>query len=129
LKKLIAWNVIFIFLIFYSTLTFSQSVGFYNKTFGHIHLKPYSGSASVTNISCGEKLQKDMSAKLIEQDWEAVVFGDKKGYVFKGHLSQIEPPCLQSDYPIFFQALELDLTEIFLWGKLSDHFIEFEAGR
>lgn len=112
-----------------SASVFSQDAGYYNKTFGHIHIKPYSGSASATGISCGERLQKDLKAKIMEQDWEAVIFGDKKGYVYKEQLSKTEPNCLQSKYPIFFQALELDLTEIFLWGKLNDHFIEFETGK
>ncbi len=117
------------FLIFYSAAVYSQDAGYFNKVFGHINLKPYSGSTSVTGISCGEKLQKDSKTKVMEQDWEAVTFGDKKGYVYKGHLSATMPKCLQSSYPIFFQSLELDLTEIFLWGKLSHHFIEFETGR
>lgn len=115
--------------LFFSTLVLSQQAGIYNKTFGHIHLKPYSGSSSVTGISCGETLLLDSSNKSLEVDWKAVKFGDKKGYVYKGHLSSTQPKCLQADYPIFFQALELDLMEVFLWGRLSDHFIEFETGR
>ena len=116
-------------IIFFSLHGNSQDSIYYAKTFGHIHLKPYSNSSSVTGVSCGEKLKKDTKIKVMEQDWEGVEFGAKKGFVYKNHTSFQTPKCLQADYPIFFQSLELDLTEIFLWGRLSDQFIEFETGR
>ncbi len=107
----------------------AENVLYFSRTFGHIHLKPYANSSSVTGVSCGEKLKIDSSLKALEQDWHPVSFGAKKGFVYKGHVSSNEPNCLQAEYPIFFQALELDLTEIFLWGRLNDQFIEFETGR
>lgn len=100
----------------------------YNQTYGHIHTKPFSSSPSATGISCGEKVLIISSDKKIEKDWELVSFGDKKGYVYQKYLSLNKPDCLQEGYPVFFQSLELDLTEIYLWGKLSDHYIDFESG-
>lgn len=120
--------LLFINLI-YSLHGNSQDSIYYARTFGHIHLKPYANSSSQTGISCGEKLKKDLKVKLMEKDWEAVEFGAKKGFVYKNHTTNHAPKCLQDDYPVFFQSLELDLTEIFLWGRLSDQFIEFETGR
>lgn len=119
----------FIFFLAIVIAAHAQSSWYFNRTFGHIHQKPYSNSMSATGISCGEKLEKNPKEKLAEQEWEAVIFGDKKGFVYKGHLSETSPKCLQADYPIFFQSLELDLTELFLWGRLSDQFIDFETGR
>ena len=107
----------------------TQEYVYFSRIFGHMHLKPYANSTSVTGISCGEKLKKNNDSKSIEQDWEYVEFGTKKGYVYKGHIANTQPDCLQAEFPIFFQALGLDLTEIFLWGRLSDQFIEFETGR
>jgi len=102
---------------------------YYSKLFGHIHLKPYSNSSSVTTISCGEMLQINLADKNEAIDWVAVSFADKKGYVSKMHTTSEKPDCLQAKYPIFFQGLELDLTEVYLWGRLSDHIIDFETGK
>lgn len=115
--------------VFFATSgVFAQNTMFYNRIFGHIHAKPYNTSTSVTGISCGEKLEINTKDKKIETEWESVSFGDKKGYIYMNYLSKVRPSCLQADYPAFFQGLELDLTEIYLWGKLGDHFIEFETG-
>lgn len=124
------WKVILCILFcagFFCATSFAQTK-YFNQTFGHIHTKPYSSSPSATGLSCGEIVTMNKSNASLEKDWESVSFGDKKGYVYIKHLSNYKPSCLQEDYPAFFQALELDLTEIYLWGKLGDHFIEFESG-
>jgi len=45
----------------------------------------------------------------------------------KDYLSAKRPTCFQGKYPKFFDALNLDLAELYYWGRLYDHYIQGET--
>lgn len=65
-------KILYPLILIFSSYGITQNHIYFSKVFGHIHVKPYANSSSVTGISCGEKLKKDISSKSIEQDWVAV---------------------------------------------------------
>ena len=100
-------------------------VYYFTPTFGHIHQSALKSSPSLTTIQCSHPLKVIESSKVsVGPEWSYVQVADYKGFVLKSFLSEKRPSCLQGKYPKFFDAFNLDLAELYYWGKLSDHFIQ-----
>lgn len=123
-------RIAFITLIFLNNAYAEKIVGriYYNKMMGHVHKNPSTYSVSLTTIQCGHGL------KLIEDNeisvpmgWHYVKAGDDRGFIQEEYLSEKRPTCFQAKYPRFFNALNLDLTDMHYWGRLYDHYMLEES--
>lgn len=101
---------------------------YYQEFMGHLHREPSDSSASLTALQCAHPVQ------LIESDavrtpsgWRYAKVGEDKGFVRERFLGEKRPDCFQEKYPKFYNNLNLDLTDFYYWGRLSDHFIEGES--
>lgn len=99
---------------------------YYKNIMGHVHKNPSDSSSSLTTIQCAQ------SVKILEEKeispptgWLYVKVGEDTGYIKEKFLGQKRPTCFQATYPAFFNALNLDLTDLHYWGRLYDQF-EFE---
>ena len=59
--------------------------------------------------------------------WMLARVGEDLGYIRSKFLSSNRPECFQEKYPKFYGNLNIDLTDLYYWGRLSDHFIEGES--
>ena len=110
------------------TQTNAEEVVYLTTFLGHVHQSPSRLSPSLTTIQCGHpiKIIKDKNV-IISEDWERVQVADWKGFVWKKHISAHKPNCFQARYPKFVDAFNLDLTELYYWGRLNDHWEEGRA--
>lgn len=128
--------VCFIF-IFFLNLTLLQAkeqtgvikTGYLNQMFGHIHQNPSRYSQSMSTVACGHPLkvmklvQEDGTEKVIfSKEWNRVSTGPYEGYIQERYISDKKPSCFQDRFPKFFQAINLELTEMYYWGRLYDHY-------
>lgn len=103
-------------------------VFYFAPILGHVHQSPQRTSASLTTIQCGHPLKVIEDAQIaVSDDWALVRVADWKGFVWRSHLAATKPACLQSRYPKFFDSLNLDLAELYYWGRLSDHWATGEV--
>lgn len=119
------------------TLLFAESTSTDEKVVGMFYLKPMLGhvhqssartSASLTTIQCGHPVKVIESSKVsVGPEWAYVQVADYRGFILKDYLSTNRPECFQGKYPKFFDALNLDLSELYYWGRLYDHYIQVET--
>ncbi len=113
-----------------TTATDERLVGvFYMKPlFGHVHQSATRTSASLTTIQCAHPVKVIESSKVsVGPEWAYVLVADYNGFILKDYLSEKRPACFQGKYPRFFDALNLDLAELYYWGRLYDQFIQGET--
>ncbi len=110
-----------------TTSTDEKIVGvFYMKPiFGHVHQSSVRTSASLTTIQCAHPVKVIETSKVqAGPEWAYVQVADYKGFVLKEYLSEKRPDCFQGQYPKFFDSLNLDLAELYYWGRLYDHYVQ-----
>jgi hypothetical protein len=110
--------------------TDEKTVGvfYFIPTFGHVHQTAVKTSASLTTIQCSHPVKVIESSKVsVAKEWAYVHIADHKGFVLKKYLSEKRPECFQGKHPKFFDALNLDLSELYYWGRLYDHYIQGET--
>lgn len=110
-----------------AALAQEKNVGvfYFGRILGHVHQSPTRVSPSLTTIQCGHPLKVIEDPKVVvSDDWALVSVADWKGFVWKPHLQDKRPSCVQGEFPKFFDALELDLAELYYWGRLNDHWVE-----
>tara|TARA_R110000868_G_scaffold303689_2_gene564204 strand:- start:4244 stop:4627 length:384 start_codon:yes stop_codon:yes gene_type:complete len=95
-------------------------VKYLNTPWGHVHQNASRYSTSLTTVSCGHPIK----VYEVKADWHKVGAGPYTGYVASGQLSDKKPTCPQDKYPRFFDDLKLEITQMYYWGKLYDHYIE-----
>ena len=113
-----------------TTSTDEKVVGVFYMTplFGHIHQSSVRTSASLTTVQCAHPVKVIESSKVsISKEWAYVEVADYRGFVMKQYLSDKRPDCIQGKYPKFFDALNMDLSELYYWGRLYDHYIQGET--
>jgi len=101
---------------------------FYLKNlFAHLHQNPNRYSASLTTLACGHPIkvlqirQEGLPAETVfNSSWNYVSVGPYEGYIKASFLSSSKPECFQDKYPKFFDNFDLDLSELYYWGRLSD---------
>ncbi len=105
-------------------------VAYYKNTFGHIHKNPSRYSQSLSTIECGHPVKiyaletekgKPLQ-ELFEERFRYVEVGPYQGYIDQTYLAPKKVSCLQDKYPKFFEHLDLNLSEMYHWGKLYDHY-------
>lgn len=126
-----------IILLLTSFLTFAETTStdekvvgiFYMKPiFGHLHQSSTRTSSSLTTIQCSHPVKVIESSKVnVSSEWAYVQVADYKGFILKQYLSEKRPDCFQGKYPKFFDALSLDLSELYYWGRLYDHYVQGET--
>ena len=121
-----------VFLLFILCLSFStfakkksHKMGrkYFNQFLGHVHKNPTKESTSKTIVQCShsvELLYKQGTPK----GWHYVRVGEDFGYIEERFLSRKRPQCLQGKYPKFYNKMGLDITDMYYWGRLSDHYVQ-----
>jgi hypothetical protein len=113
-----------------ATQSVSTKIFYYKNTFGHLHIAPYPASSSLTTIACGFPLKIiiDQKDKLyLSKEWFKAEVGGQQGFINRTDISPTKPKCLQDKYSAFFNMLNLDLENLYYWGRLYDQFIEVET--
>ena len=113
-----------------TTSTDEKVVGvFYMKPlFGHVHQSSVRTSASLTTIQCAHPVKVLESTKVsVSPEWAYVQVADYRGFIMKQFLSEKKPDCFQGKYPKFFDTLNMDLSELYYWGRLYDHYVQGET--
>ncbi len=126
----------YLFLLF-SLLSFAETTStdekvvgvFYMKPlFGHVHQTSVGTSPSLTTIQCAHPVKVLESSKVsVSAEWAYVQVADYRGFILKDYLSERKPDCFQGKYPKFFDTLNLDLQELYYWGRLYDQYIQGES--
>ena len=127
----------FLIILFSSLMAFAETVStdekvvgvFYMKPlFGHVHQSSVRTSASLTTIQCAHPVKVIESSKVsVSKEWAYVQVAEYRGFVLKDYLSEKKPECLQGKYPKFFDSLNMDLSELYYWGRLYDHYVQGET--
>lgn len=105
-----------------------EDLRYFVPMLGHVHQAPSRPSPSLTTVQCGHPLRLLSDPKVVlGPEWAHVTVADHKGFVWKKHLSTTKPDCFQGRHPKFFDSLNLDLAELYYWGRLNDHWEEGQA--
>lgn len=123
------WLPLLLFFSFVSiadtTSTDEKTVGvfYFSEMFGHVHQSSVKTSASLTTIQCAHPVKVLESSKVsVSPEWAFVQVADYRGFIQKQFLVEKRPECFQGKYPKFFDALNLDLSELYYWGRLYDQY-------
>ena len=101
---------------------------YFTPILGHIHQSPKELSSSLTTIQCGHPMKVVESTKVkIAPEWSYVEVAGLKGFVLKSFLAPSRPDCFQGKYPKFFDGLNLDLSELYYWGRLYDNYLQGQS--
>jgi hypothetical protein len=117
-------------LIIFSLNTFSKEkiIGrqYFTPFLGHLHKNADNDSESLTIVQCSHSV-KLLDKKNVMLGWSYVMVGEDKGYMRKDFLSEKRPNCFQQKYQKFYNSSELDITEMYFWGRLSDHYLSGQS--
>ena len=91
--------------------------------FGHIHQGPSSYSSILNTIECGTPLKVLKVNEGVNEDFDLVESKGQKGHVWHSYLEPTRPVCFTSQFPQFFNSLNLDVGDIYYWARLYDQFI------
>lgn len=97
-------------------------VWYFKKMFGHVHQTPNQFAGSLTTLSCGHPVKIYQSPDKSHDNWELIQAAGFEGYILKDFLSQTRPDCFQQKYSNFFNSVDLDLTDLYFWGRLYDQY-------
>lgn len=114
-------------ILFFSSLVQAKIVGvmYFNEFMGHLHKSPVKTSNSLTTIQCSQPVKViEENSKYSSGEWFYVMVGEDKGYIHSQFLQTSRPQCFQEKYPRFYQKLELDLSDMYFFGRLQDHYIK-----
>lgn len=118
------------FILASSSFAADKVVGrlYYQAFLGHLHKNPTRSSSSLTTIQCAfsVKVLEDSEVKAPE-GWMYVQVGDDKGFIASHLLNDKRPDCFQEKYPNFYLKLNLDLSEMYYWGRLMDQYVNQES--
>ncbi len=95
---------------------------YFNQFLGHVHKSASRDSSSLTIVQCSHSV-RILKAKNNIPGWQYVQVGEDKGFVQEEYLSEKRPECLQAKYPKFYLEMGLDISDMYYWGKLNDHYI------
>lgn len=119
MKYLILFSIIF-------TANASEKVvgRLYLNTFmGHLHKNPTKQSSSLTTLQCSHAVKViENEGVSVPSGWVYAQVGEDKGFIHVSQLTSTRPECFQDKYPRFYSSLNLDLTDMYYWGRMFDHF-------
>ena len=96
---------------------------YYSNFLGHLHENPSKDSTSLTIVQCSHSVKVLKSSTSID-GWRYVQVGEDKGYIQSQFLVRKRPECLQEKYPKFYNKFELNLSEMYYWGRLYDLYLQ-----
>jgi hypothetical protein len=106
---------------------------YFNRIYGSLHQSPSRTSQSLTAIACNHPLRvmrliesPTKKTEVFADGWLLVSSGPYEGYIHQDFVSDQKPNCFADRYPRFLNALELEVTDQFYWGKLYD---QYDRGR
>lgn len=103
-------------------------VYYFKPMYGHVHQSSVRTSASLTTLQCSHPVKVIESSKVTAgPEWAYVEVAEHRGFILKQFLSEKRPECFQGKYPKFIDAFNLDLSELYYWGRLNDHYISGES--
>jgi len=104
-------------------------VVYFNHLFGHIHKNPSRYSQSLSTIECGHpiKVVKNKGHEITSGNYIKVKVGPYNGYIDQIYLSNKKEKCFSDKYPKFFNALNLSISDMFYWGKLTDQYVQGQS--
>lgn len=119
-------------LIFFALISFQSKaqingIAYFSNMFGHLHQQANSNSISLTTLACGHPLKLGKMKKNGKEEWFSSQVGAHEGFINKSFVVEKKPECFQSSYPAFFNTLNLDLAEMYYWGRLFDQYITIEV--
>lgn len=98
---------------------------YFNEFMGHLHKSASKISNSLTTIQCSQSVKiLDEKGKFNSGEWFYVSVGEDKGYIHSQFLQTSRPECFQEKFPRFYQKLELDITDMYYFGRLQDHYLK-----
>jgi hypothetical protein len=122
------WILLLPTLLFADTVATDEKVVgvfYFRPMFGHVHQSSSRTSASLTTIQCSHPIKVIESSKVsVSAEWAYVQVADYRGFVLKDFLSEKRPECFQGKYPKFFDAFNLDLEQLYYWGRLNDQYVQ-----
>jgi hypothetical protein len=125
------WILLFPTLLLAETVSKDEKIVgifYFTPAFGHVHQSAIRTSGALTTIQCSHPLKVIESSKVsVEPEWAYVQVAEHKGFILKEFLSAKRPICFQGKYSKFFDVFNLDLSELYYWGRLSDQFIQGET--
>ena len=109
----------------------AQNIGvrYLNAMYAHIHQNPNRFSVSLTTISCAHPMrllslvsgeQGKAPIEIFNKEWRLVKAGPYEGYIRDSFLSEKKPECFQDRYSKFFEAMKLEIADMYYWGRLND---------
>ena len=101
-------------------------VWYFSQMFGHVHQSRSIYAPILTTVACGHPM-KVYPAKGAK-DYRRVATVGIEGYVLSRHLESRQVKCLQLRYPNFFNHLELSVTDMYYWSRLSDLYVRGRSG-
>jgi hypothetical protein len=99
-----------------------SSVMYFDKMYGSVHEVANINSYSLTTIGCGHPVRVYKDNDGFSQEFLKVKIAQYKGYVLKAHLSLKRPECFSKKYSRFTNTIDLDLSDLFYWGRIYDQF-------
>lgn len=102
-----------------------MGIYYFNGLFGHVHQSASRYSQALTTISCGHPIKVLQNPSTVDKSdgWLQVQVASYKGYLKKSTLSSEKVICFQDRYPVFLEELQLDITDLYYWGKLYDQYL------
>lgn len=100
-----------------------KSIKYFSMVYGHLHTSALSASSGLTALSCGHPVKILDDPIQTKRGWKYVQVGPHKGFIKEDYLRDKRGNCLQAQYPKFFNYLDLDLTELYFWGRLYDQYV------
>ena len=110
--------------------TLEKVVGklYFSEFLGHLHKNPSRSSSSLTTIQCAYPVKVLAgSERALPPGWIHAKVGDDIGFIQSTFLSDKRPDCFQEEYPKFYLNLNLDLTDMYYWGRLNDQYLLEES--
>lgn len=107
-------------------------VKYFSQMMGNVHQNPSRYSQVLTTISCNHpiKVMKETSKDgkdfvlYGEDKWNLVSVGPYEGYIMTDYLSEKKNVCFESEYPRFFDGLNLDINDLYYWARLYDQYVQ-----
>lgn len=130
MRKILLMTILFVSVADAKMVKKIERVMYYKYMFGHLHQNPSKYSTSLTTISCGHPLKvysvksgDDQPRVLFNKEWNFVKAGPYEGYIRDEQLSSKKPDCLQDKYPKFVDQFEMEISDMYNWGRLYDLYL------
>lgn len=112
----------------FSQSALAKDLVYFVPIHGHIHKNASKYSSSLTTISCGFPLKVSEAKQILPTAWKYVKGGNHFGYVRDEYVSKKPVECFQEKYKKFYNMVNLNLNQLYYWGRLYDQYIQSEIG-